>query len=186
MDWVYTCMYWYILVYPCIYQYVPVHTGMYQDILVCTCMSQYIPVCNSTYMYRLSPSQYKPSMYSILTRITQYAPLPLAKRYQLPWANTMYMYLVSSWTFHITNLCTLVEQWHDMPYTMHEVIGLNPVVMHMINFCFSANLPVHTGIYTVCHSTYMSKIFQSWNKRVCTLYSPISTKQGACLYWEFQ
>ena len=136
------------------YQYVPVHTGMYRYIQVYPCIYQYVTVHTCIDSVHHSTNQVQASMYSILTRITQYAPLPLAKRYQSPWANTMYINLV--WTFYITNICTLVAQWHDMPHTMHEVIGSNPTVMHMINFCFSANLPVHTGIYTVRHSTYLS------------------------------
>ena len=145
-----------IFVLPGMYRYIPVCTSSYRYVPVHTGISLYIPVCNSTYMYRLSPSQYKPgtSKYVLYTHTKNTVHTLTAKRYQPPWANTMYMYLVC--TFHITNVFTVVAQWHDMPHTMHEVIGSNPAVMHMIYFCLSANLREHTGIYTVRHSTYLS------------------------------
>ena len=67
---------------------------------------------------------------------------------------------------------------------MHEVVGSSPAVMHMIKFCFFTYLQVHTGIYTVRHSAYLSKIFQTRNKRVCTLYSRVyySMFQGQLCY----
>ena len=148
--------YRYIPVYPGMYRHVPRHSGMYRDIPVCPgiYLLQYVTVHTRIDAVHHSTNQVQVSMYSILTRITQYAPLPMAKRFQSPWANTMYIYLVC--TFHITNMCTLVAQWYDMPHIMHKVIGSNPAVVHMINFCFSTNLPLHTGIYTVHHSAYLS------------------------------
>ena len=84
----------YIPVCTSTYRYVPRHSGMYQYIHVCPGIYQYVTVHTCIDSVHHCTNQVQESMYSILTRITQYAPLPLAKLYQSPWANTMYINLV--------------------------------------------------------------------------------------------
>ncbi len=85
-----------IFVLPGMYRYIPVCTSSYRYVPVHTGISLYIPVCNSTYMYRLSPSQYKPGTRKyVLYTHTYNTVRPLAVGKKVPIAVGKYNVYVS-------------------------------------------------------------------------------------------
>ena len=81
------------------------------------------------------------------------------------------------WHPHQYTCCVskLVVQWHRQPSSVHEIMGLNPKIIHSLNFVLSEFILTYTDIYQdipiYLAIRYISVYTRIWrNMNICTQY----------------